>query len=65
MSILKNKEGLYECPICLGLGDIEVHAGGLPWYVTCENCDGVGYCDWVRYAKPILPEQWSDQSWKV
>lgn len=49
----------YECPVCCGHGEIEVHAGGLPWYEDCKNCNGIGKCDWIRNAMPLVPR------WKV
>lgn len=50
--IKKKEEGTYDCPCC-EKGLLEVHQKGLPYWITCPNCKGIGRCDWIRYAKPL------------
>ncbi len=42
----------YKCSVCKGCGK-----GDIGWYcaviVKCENCNGTGYCDWIRNIRPI------------
>ena len=42
----------YKCSVCKGNGE-----GDIGWYcpiiVKCENCNGTGYCDWIRNIRPI------------
>lgn len=55
---MKNIE--YECPVCKGQKRFEVHQGHLPWDIDCENCNGTGKCDWVRYARPLPFDLWKE-----
>jgi hypothetical protein len=44
--------GEYKCPVCNGEGDCDIG-----WHASiirpCGNCDGTGYCDWIRNIRPI------------
>jgi len=46
----------YKCRVCSGQGKVDAGWTG-PLIIDCGNCEGTGYCDWIRNAIPLYYDE--------